>query len=321
MLTPAIGLVGHWRFDEGRGTTAHDSSGRDNHGTLVGGPRWVVGRIGGCALALDGEDDRVRLPNMRTVECYPFTFVAWIRTSCREDREMTAVIEENEANSGQRVQLCLSRSGEPKWNVRNRSAEAEIVHPIDIRDGGWHFLAGVSQAEDRHELYVDGAPVRKSSVRVPLFFPNSFSIGNWMGNRRHAKWFEGEIDEVRVYERALGAAEIEAIRGPLTEHRLTVHGGSGGGAYTVGTEVRVEAGPAPAGKTFGSWTGATVGLADAMAASTTIIMPARAPILGDTPVDRPPEVHLVERGRADALGWSRCGRLAERGPRRSLPAL
>ena len=268
-------LVGHWTFDEGDGTTANDSSGRGNAGALIGGARWVPDRHGGHAVSLDGEDDHVRLPNMRTVARYPFTFVAWVRTSCRDDREMTAVIQENDAKSGQRVQLYLSSSGKPKWNVRNGSAEAEIVHPVDIRDGGWHFLAGVSHAQNQHELYVDATPVRTSSIRVPLFAANSATIGNWMGNRAHSKWFEGDIDDVRIYDRALSADEIEYIRGPLGRHRLTVRGGTGGGDHAVGDELAIEAEPVPTGKVFAGWLGDTVGLADAGAASTTYIMPAR----------------------------------------------
>ena len=271
----APGLVGQWTFDEGSGSTAGDSSGHGHSGTLVNGAHWVPGRRGGHAVGLDGEDDHVKLPDLGTVERYPFTFVAWIRTSCAENREMTAVIQEDERNSGRRVQLYLSSSGEPKWNVRNGSAEAEIVHSVDVRDGGWHFLAGVSHAEDRHELYVDAAPVRTSSTRVPLFAASSATIGNWMGNRAHTKWFDGDIDEVRVYERALTREEIERIRGPLPKHRLTVRGGTGAGEYTPGTEVVVEAGPAPAGKVFGCWQGDAVGLADTRAASTTFIMPTR----------------------------------------------
>ena len=41
-------LVGHWKFDEGSGTTAFDSSGNGNDGTLNGGAQWVEGQLGGA---------------------------------------------------------------------------------------------------------------------------------------------------------------------------------------------------------------------------------------------------------------------------------
>ena len=49
-------LVGWWRFDEGSGTIANDSSGNGNDGTFNGDPQWVVGYFGG-ALEFDGSDD------------------------------------------------------------------------------------------------------------------------------------------------------------------------------------------------------------------------------------------------------------------------
>jgi hypothetical protein len=47
------GLVGHWKFDEGSGITAGDSSGNNNTGTLTNGPTWTTGKLGG-ALSFDG---------------------------------------------------------------------------------------------------------------------------------------------------------------------------------------------------------------------------------------------------------------------------
>ena len=42
------GLVGWWKFDEGSGTAAGDSSGNNNTGTLTNGPTWTTGKIGGA---------------------------------------------------------------------------------------------------------------------------------------------------------------------------------------------------------------------------------------------------------------------------------
>ncbi|MAH25585.1 MAG: hypothetical protein CMI19_01310 [Opitutae bacterium] len=56
------GLVGWWKFDEGSGTVAYDSSGNGNDGNLTNGPTWSIGKIGG-ALSFDGVDDFVFLGN------------------------------------------------------------------------------------------------------------------------------------------------------------------------------------------------------------------------------------------------------------------
>jgi hypothetical protein len=53
--------VGYWKFDEGSGTTALDSSGNGNTGTLMNGPQWIDGKIG-KALQFHGIDDYVEMP-------------------------------------------------------------------------------------------------------------------------------------------------------------------------------------------------------------------------------------------------------------------
>jgi hypothetical protein len=60
--TVSGGLIGLWTFDQGSGTQANDSSSQSNHGTLIGGPTWITGKVGSRALQFDGVDDYVALP-------------------------------------------------------------------------------------------------------------------------------------------------------------------------------------------------------------------------------------------------------------------
>src|SRR5262249_14955607 len=77
------GLVGNWRFDESAGTTAGDSSGHNNNGTLVNSPTWVTpGRIGTAALSFtDTNQQSVTVPNSATLNMTAgITMAAWINT-------------------------------------------------------------------------------------------------------------------------------------------------------------------------------------------------------------------------------------------------
>ena len=75
----ARGLVGHWTFDEGEGSIARDASGRDNHGTVMGGAKWNKGIIG-SALEFDGRDDFVSIPNESQFDITgSITVSAWIK--------------------------------------------------------------------------------------------------------------------------------------------------------------------------------------------------------------------------------------------------
>ncbi|MHC4113414.1 MAG: hypothetical protein ACYSUY_20265, partial [Planctomycetota bacterium] len=77
-------LVGWWRFDEGSGTTAYDTSDYGNDGTLQNGPLWVNGYLA-TALQFDGVDDFVDVPHaaILTVDT-EVTVMAWINASRHE---------------------------------------------------------------------------------------------------------------------------------------------------------------------------------------------------------------------------------------------
>ncbi len=76
-------LVGWWKFDDGSGATALDSSGKGNDGTLQGDPQWVEGQFGG-ALEFDGSGDYVDCGNAASLDIYgadaQVTIALWVNT-------------------------------------------------------------------------------------------------------------------------------------------------------------------------------------------------------------------------------------------------
>ncbi len=69
--------VGIWLFDEGDGNNVKDTSGKDNHGAIVGDPEWVAAKIG-KGLDLDGLDDHVEVPDSDTLDIdEALSIVAW----------------------------------------------------------------------------------------------------------------------------------------------------------------------------------------------------------------------------------------------------
>ena len=69
-------LVAHWSFDDSSGTSAFDSSGNGNDGTVMGNAEWVNGQLGG-ALQFDGATARVVAPNI-PFDSRSFTVMMWI---------------------------------------------------------------------------------------------------------------------------------------------------------------------------------------------------------------------------------------------------
>ena len=74
-------MLGWWRLNEGSGSTASDSSGNNNDGTLVGNPQWVVG-VAGSALEFNGTSDFVNCGNDESLDITgPITITCWMRPS------------------------------------------------------------------------------------------------------------------------------------------------------------------------------------------------------------------------------------------------
>jgi len=75
----AVELVGYWQLNEGSGSTASDSSGNGNDGTVVGAS-WTTSADGSGALSFDGEDDYVEVPNATSLNpASGLTLEAWVR--------------------------------------------------------------------------------------------------------------------------------------------------------------------------------------------------------------------------------------------------
>jgi len=77
------GMVSYWNFDETSGTVASDSVGTNN-GTLVNGPVWTTGKVGG-ALQFNGVDDHVSIPDSQVLRDLTSTFSVsfWVNKQLR----------------------------------------------------------------------------------------------------------------------------------------------------------------------------------------------------------------------------------------------
>jgi len=83
-------LVGYWKFDEGSGTAAVDSSGYGNDGTLNGDPQWVAGQLGG-ALDFDGSNF-VEIPHDDSLSITEqITIAAWTNMRSNASGELVIV--------------------------------------------------------------------------------------------------------------------------------------------------------------------------------------------------------------------------------------
>jgi len=211
LWTSASGLVGYWSFDEGTGTTARDLSGRGNAGTLqptLSPPTWTEGRVG-RALSFDGADDFVNVSDSDSLDISTvFTIAGWHKRRTADARGFN--LEKGNWDNG----WDLAAGTDGSVNLRSRGFGGAIDHPAhDIFDAGqWvHLVITYNSTAGVNNLRFYKNGVLKQSLTETgglIISAHPLRIGRAVGG---AFFTNGLIDEVRIYNRALSAAEIRTI--------------------------------------------------------------------------------------------------------------
>jgi hypothetical protein len=211
--------VGYWAFDEGAGDIAYDSVG-GNDGILINDPNWTAGQIGG-ALEFDGVDEYVALSST-AVTTTEFTVSGWANHYGPGGGDFTAnpiFVQRDDSIGDDHVWISL-RAGGPDGGAAagirssNGSTQALGYPRKDYHE--WHHYAMTVSATD-FVFYIDGVEVDRTSNNQQGDYVTSIDHvyigkGEYTGNQGTLRsYFNGLIDEVMVWERALSAEEVEQV--------------------------------------------------------------------------------------------------------------
>jgi len=210
--------IAHYDFDG----TINDNSVNNWTTTMHGGsPSYVQGRFG-QAVHLDGGNDWIGIQhdgslNFETAS-EPFTIALSVKAD-RHDRQQALLLD----RGGNNVAISYSMQLRPRSNsdasVGNwggfRGSGFDIYTPVaDVFDN-WHHLAAVSDPQQgKMFMYVDGEPTSEvlfGNVDSTVNTTNTVMIGGYYGAYGYENWFKGAIDGVRIYDRALSAAEVQQL--------------------------------------------------------------------------------------------------------------
>ncbi len=197
-------LVGHWRLDEGSGNIANDSSGYGNQGTLQGDPQWVAGYYG-AALAFDGTDDNIDCGNDHSLNITDeITLSAWINMARRPDVDNWFTIPWKEDAYSMYLYGADNTVTTLAADFWLDTGRADIWNgpDIDIPPNDWTHIAVTFNGTD-FEFYVNGEHDYTQNEPATI----EISAINFLFTENGSN-FEGLIDDVRIYNRALTQAEI-----------------------------------------------------------------------------------------------------------------
>jgi len=209
---PAGSLVGQWRFDEGSGTTAYDSSGRSPDGT-INGATWVEG-LSGKALRFDGVDDYVEIPDVPQLNgVTEATFCYWVKYEGEPKVGRYCLCGYIKDAAGAAIRLGMASWAGVFFNPGSHS---DVNIPYMFSSGIWYHLALTIQVGVQWQVFVNGDLIASGTQGLPA---SSIATGRKWGIGASMEPFlpspmhpvPGVIDEVHVYNQALTPEEIETL--------------------------------------------------------------------------------------------------------------
>lgn len=208
------GLVGYWTFDGAdignSGVTAKDKSGNSNNGTLTGAnglPISVAGKVG-QALSFDGVDDYVPVYNQTIFQLTRGAVSAWIKTGNAGSSYRAIVVKQNAYGMFLKDNVL---------EIYDWGATLDRTTGINLADNAWHhvlftFNSGVTNGTF---MYIDGVLKLTTTMTVSAqatgldIACGGLSVGT--GDTCDHQFFQGSIDDVRLYNRALSSGEVSRL--------------------------------------------------------------------------------------------------------------
>jgi hypothetical protein len=207
--TSRAGLVAWWRFDDGSGTTAADSSGNGLDGTLEGGTQWVGGKIGG-AIQFNGSNARVVAPYI-PLDNRSFTITMWVNPVLYTGEQVVfSTGLTGSDNTDMHLRIGGPGSGNvPPGGVRMGFYNNDLDTPggLILENNWYHITFWYDYANRNRRIYIDGEMEAEGSASPYLGTTSDTIIGAWGSGQ----WFQGIIDDVQIYNTPLTEDEILVV--------------------------------------------------------------------------------------------------------------
>lgn len=225
---PPAGIVGFWKFDEGSGVTAWDSSGNNNTGTLTNGPTWTTGKVGGALQfdatdnGNDNDDPKVTLGTSFNVS-FPFTLAGWVHPTDYTDWRAIFSKRDYPSSSEARFDLGLSSGSGRIYAYTGSLYQFFYAPPTGI----WTHLAVLVTSSDT-TLYVNGV---LAETIGPVILGTDTTANTALGGTGEINGdndpFKGMMDDIRIYNRVLSSSEIQKLyNGVVATPTITPNGGT-----------------------------------------------------------------------------------------------
>lgn len=211
------GLVGHWKFNEGTGTVAADSTAFGNNAT-INGATWVTDCAGNITLSFDGNGDNA-VTNADFTPPSEGTIAFWFLSA-------------NPPAGHQRLwgvggdyEMRQTTDGLIYCDVTSDAAGGGFYTDALVGAQWYHFVAVYDTDDETYAIYIDGQ-LHKSGVSANNLTPQSAARLTFGTRTGSAEFWQGQMRDFRIYNRKILASEILELAGVIAHYKLDETSGS-----------------------------------------------------------------------------------------------
>ena len=193
----------HWRLDEASGTDVIDYSGNANTGTVAGSADRVIGKAGN-ALAMNGTDAKVTSSTLATAENDNITMSAWVKWDGTTSGNQMILYNGHTGSNG--YGLMLHKGSGNKVTILVGGV-AFVSSQVTLAVDEWTMIAAVRKS-GVWRLYIDGDSIPVANSGAVTHTPSGLTRAG--ASQSNAEYFNGTLDEIKIYEFALTEDQILA---------------------------------------------------------------------------------------------------------------
>jgi len=211
---PVVGLVAYYPFNG----NANDESGNGKDGNPVNSPTYVTDRFNNSnsALNLNGTNQYVSLPNSISI-LNDISISFWIKTSISDNGNWpsgTFVIDRDVCGTQREWSVSIGSGGKLQFNTGKVETDNVITSNLNINDDNWkHIVVIRNTVNQTKSIYINGQLDKSELFDKQGFSNNSINIfvGASVCATSTHHYYNGLIDDIRIYSRALNDTEIQQL--------------------------------------------------------------------------------------------------------------
>lgn len=213
-------LIAHWQFNEGSGATVNDTSGQNNHGTIISNASWTNSGKSGKALIFDGAAARIQNipPTPFEYRGQDYSISLWYKRGNSDDQ--SNLLSKPWNGSGQyNYRIYLSSTDSLFFYLQGASFWSTQIDNFSTREEWTHLGITLNATSKEVKIYRNGKLIQTTTHNISDWTPTSgnsnlsLCIGSlypygssWTGNTTFS--FEGSLDEIKFYNSTLSPEEM-----------------------------------------------------------------------------------------------------------------